>query len=120
MWLVLQVKTGEDYGKFMGMAQGLAESILPSGYGEEKGGEFLRKVIQGEKGGITHLLDSMKSKLSSYEEQKGDALQTLRREGGERAGKTYKSIGEAKATPYKTGRTGGIIEELLTKLSAEE
>ena len=62
----------------------------------------------------------MKSKLTSYEEQKGDALKTLRREGGQRAGQAYKSIGEAKATPYKTGRTAGIIEDLLQNLSSDE
>ena len=115
-------KTGQDLGEFMSIAQGLADSLLPAGYAKhspEARGDFLSKIISGEGGGVTGLLDTMQGRLKDYRKRQADASKELRRAGAKETAKTYSDIEKAKGGFYKTGRTSGIIEDLLSDLGAK-
>ena len=110
-------KSGEDFGEFMSQSQGLAQSLLPKGAAQEAGGDFLSMILSNEGGGITNLMDTLQSKLDMYDKKNLENLRTMKESGRGMTAETYQDIEKEKAGYYRSGRTSGIIEDLLSDLT---
>lgn len=110
----------EDQKKFLNVARGLGESIKGgSAFDPTKhGGQFLKYVTGGE--GLLTLLDQMKGRLASYEEESGEEKEQFHREGALRGKQTREQIADIQSGPYATGRQESQIEGLLENLRAEQ
>lgn len=117
---IAEEKEGAGVGQFLDVARGLGESLGEfSAFDPSKhGGQFLKYMTTGQ--ALPRLLDEMKGRLATYEEEEGEEREQFQREGALRGEQTREQIADIQGGPYVTGRQETQIEGLLENLRADQ